>query len=240
MISKEQIKKIRSLQQKKFRDIHQMFIIEGPKMIQEAINKAPESILEIFGVSERENFILPQFQYQQITEKNLQQVSGLKNPQSQLAICQYLPKEEIKTDFILAIDTVQDPGNLGTILRLASWFGVKKIVASKETVDCYNPKVVQASMGAIFTVQIEYVDLKTYLSNASLPIYGALLDGENIYTKSIERKGILLLGNEGNGIHEDLIPLVNHRITIPQFGEGESLNVAMATAILLSEFSRPR
>lgn len=238
MVSKEEIKFIRSLQRKKYRDIHQQFIVEGPKMIEEAIQSSPNSILKVLG-TEPLSFPLPEnVDFREINSKVLSQVSSLKHPQAQLAICKYLVQPTQRPDFFIALDTIQDPGNFGTILRLASWFGVEHIMASKDTVDLYNPKVVQASMGAIFNVHVEYVDLERELKETNLPIYGALLEGENIYEKELEKKGILLMGNEGKGIREELLPLVSFPLTIPQFGKGESLNVAMATAVFLSEFSR--
>src|SRR5690554_1246683 len=240
MISKEQIKFIRSLHRKKFRDVHQQFIIEGPKMISEAIRYAPESLIQIYGTEAIQEKLPEHVLFEEIDDKALGQISTLKHPQNQVAVCSYLPKTTSRSEFFIALDTIQDPGNLGTILRLASWFGVEHIIASKETVDCYNPKVVQASMGAIFNVNIEYVDLKSEFEATELPIYGSLLEGENIYEKKIQRKGILVMGNEGNGIDESLLPLITDSITIPKFGKGESLNVAMATSIFLSEFSRPR
>ncbi|PKR80912.1 RNA methyltransferase [Brumimicrobium salinarum] len=238
MISKQQIKYIRSLHKKKFRDQNRQFIIEGPKMIKEAMEYAPHSISHVFGLSEMEHLFAEQVAFESISQKELNQISVLRQPQKILAICNYLPPKSLDPEFYIALDTIQDPGNLGTILRLASWFGVQQIIASKETVDCYNTKVVQASMGAIFNVQIEYVDLKEALQNVNLPIYGSLLNGENIYQSQKAKKGILLMGNEGKGIHSDLLPLITHPVTIPKFGYGESLNVAMATSIFLSEFSR--
>lgn len=240
MISKEQIKFIRSLQQKKFRDLSQQFIIEGPKMIEEAIKHAPDCLVQVFGTENISSTLPKHVAFHEIDSKTLEKISALKHPQKQVAICNYLPSSSASSDFCIALDTIQDPGNLGTILRLAAWFGVKKIIASKETADYYNPKVVQASMGAIFNVDIEYVDLKTAFAATELPIYGALLAGENVYAKKINKKGILVMGNEGSGISAELLPFISDPVTIPQFGKGESLNVAMATAVLLSEFSRPR
>jgi TrmH family RNA methyltransferase len=240
MISKEQIKFIRSLHRKKFRDSGQQFIIEGPKMIAEAIQYAPESLLKVFGTEPIQGKLPEHVVFEEIDNKTLGQISTLKHPQKQVAICSYLHNETTRPDFYIALDTIQDPGNLGTILRLASWFGVQHIIASKETADCYNPKVVQASMGAIFNVNIEYIDLKDAFEATDLPIYGSLLKGENIYKKEISKKGILVMGNEGNGISDELLSFITDPIAIPQFGNGESLNVAMATAVLLSEFSRPR
>lgn len=240
MISKEQIKYIRSLHRKKFRDLHQQFIIEGPKMITEAIQYAPDCLQKIYGTESVQEQLPEHVEFEEIDTKALGQISTLKHPQKQVAVCTYLPQHTTRPDFYIALDTIQDPGNLGTILRLASWFGVEHIIASKETVDCYNPKVVQASMGAIFNVNIEYVDLKEEFENTNLPLFGSLLEGENIYAKNIQKKGILVMGNEGNGISSDLLPLITDPITIPKFGKGESLNVAMATSVFLSEFSRPR
>ena len=240
MISKEQIKYIRSLHRKKFRDSNQQFIIEGPKMIAEAIQYAPESLIQIFGTEALTAQLPEHVIFEEINAKELKQISTLKHPQKYLAICNYLPPAKSRPEFYIALDTLQDPGNLGTILRLAAWFDVQHIIASKETVDVYNPKVVQASMGAIFNVNIEYCALKEVLSTTDLPIYGALLEGENIYQKDINKKGILVVGNEGKGSNEEIIPFITHPISIPKFGKGESLNVAMATSVFLSEFSRPR
>lgn len=238
MISKEKIKHIRSLQRKKHRDIHQQFVIEGAKMIKEAIDHAPESIIEIYGTSPLPFKLPNSIPFHEINSKELSQLSSLKTPQPQIALCTYLPRPTHRPIFLIALDTIQDPGNFGTILRLASWFGVNYIMASKDTVDLYNPKVIQASMGAIFTVNVVYVDLSEELKNTDLPIYGAVLEGENVYKKELKREGIILMGNEGNGIHQDILPFVSSPITIPKFGHGESLNVAMATAIILSEFTR--
>lgn len=240
MISKEQIKFIRSLHRKKFRDSGQQFLIEGPKMIAEAIEYAPESLVQVFGTEPIQGKLPEHVLFEEIDNKTLVQISTLKHPQKLVAICNYLPKITTRPEFYIALDTIQDPGNLGTILRLASWFGVQHIIASKETVDCYNPKVVQASMGAIFNVNMEYVDLKEAFENTDLPIYGSLLEGANVYEKDISKRGVLVMGNEGNGISEDLLSFITDPITIPKFGKGESLNVAMATSIFLSELSRPR
>ncbi|RFC54561.1 RNA methyltransferase [Brumimicrobium aurantiacum] len=238
MISKQQIKYIRSLHKKKFRDLNAQFTIEGPKMISEAIQHAPDCLMNIYGIENEFKALPEHVSFVEIDQKSLGQISTLKHPQKQVAICSYLPTSQEESEFYIALDTIQDPGNLGTILRLAAWFGVEKIIASKETVDCYNPKVVQASMGAIFNVSIEYTDLKEVFEKTDLPIYGSLLEGENIYQKKIEKKGILVMGNEGNGIQDSLLPLITEPVTIPKFGKGESLNVAMATSVFLSEFAR--
>lgn len=150
-----------------------------------------------------------------------------------------MPSNSLK----VALDAIRDPGNLGTIIRLCDWFGITQLICSTDTVDCYNPKVVQASMGSLARVEVEYVDLKDYLSNTKLPVYGAFMDGESIYKESLPQEGILVMGNEANGVHPEIEALVNKRISIPRFGElqeTESLNVATATAIILSEFKRPK
>lgn len=238
MISKEKIKYIRSLHHKKYRDKNKQFIIEGPKMIEEAIRYVPEKITCIYGISLSFASPLKTVNYETVKPRELAQLSALKNPQQVIAICDYLDNEPEATDFYIALDGIQNPGNLGTILRIAAWFGIPSVMASMETVDRYNPKVVQASMGAIFTVTMIYGDLLEELSTTDLPVYGTFMEGNNIYKKELKRKGIVLIGNEGKGISEALHPFVDHRITIPKWGNGESLNAAVATAIVVSEFSR--
>ncbi len=238
MISKSKIKFIRSLHRRKFREQHRCFIIEGQKLISEAVKHAPETVVSVYG-TEALPFKIPDFTtFNKIKDGELQQISALKHPQKHIAVCSYLVRKDKAPNFYIALDTIQDPGNLGTILRLAAWFGVSYIVASKATTDIYNPKTVQASMGAIFNVAVNYIDLKPLLESTKLPVYGALLDGKNIYRTQKGNKGILLMGNEGKGIDPELLPHVSHPITIPRFGKGESLNVAMATGIMLSEFLR--
>lgn len=139
---------------------------------------------------------------------------------------------------MIALDSVQDPGNMGTILRLADWFGVQKVICSKTTVDIYNPKVIQATMGAFLRIQVEYLDLKEFFATTDLPVYGALLEGKNVYAQPLKPHGILLMGNEGNGISDELKPFISQPLTIPKKGQTESLNVSIATSILLSEFFR--
>lgn len=239
MITKETIKQVRQLHQKKFRTAEQLFIIEGIKMLKEALRFNPECIQAIY-VSEKLElpFLVPNEKLIVVTDKVLRQLSTLKNPQGIVAVCrQFNAKIDQKT-FSIALDRIQDPGNMGTILRLAAWFGVKQIIASPDSVDQFNPKVVQASMGAIFNVSVVYTDLKEFLSQCDVPVYGALLYGENVYTQKLKPEGIILMGNEGNGISDVLLPFITSPLHIPKFGEGESLNVAMATGVFLSEFCR--
>lgn len=238
-LSKNKIKWIRSLHQKKNRDELGLFIVEGEKMVLESLAHAKDSIELIAYTSE---FNIGQFKGEsfEITPKELEQISILKTPNKAFAILRQIesPSTIVKSDLILALDGVQDPGNFGTILRIADWYGIADIVCSKTTVDCYNPKVVQASMGAIFRVNIHYVELEDWLKKCATPIYGALLEGSNIYKEKLPKSGVLLLGNEGNGICPSLLPIITKAISIPSFGGAESLNVSVAAAILVSEFKR--
>lgn len=238
-LSKNKIKWIRSLQLKKNRDELNLFVVEGDKMVNEALESCKENIEFLcFTKSSDLNDLQLSFEAILITDDELKSISSLKTPNKSLVVLKKTTSKNTNTDFSIALDSIQDPGNMGTILRLADWFGVQKIWCSKETVDCYNPKVVQASMGAIFRIDVEYCDLAQFLSTCSDTVFGALLEGESIYKKKVQPKGILVLGNEGNGISQQILPFINEPITIPRFGKAESLNVSVATGILLSEFYR--
>ena len=173
-----------------------------------------------------------------IDEKTIKEIGSLTTPNKFLAVVKKPIVNSIKTQLVLVLDGVQDPGNFGTIVRTADWFGVDLIVCSKGTVDMYNSKVVQSSMGSLFRIPIIYNDLTTYLSNATLPIFGALLEGQNVYSEKLPEDAIIVMGNEGSGISEEVKSLIQHKIHIPRFGGAESLNVSIATGILLSEFKR--
>jgi TrmH family RNA methyltransferase len=237
LVSKSQIKLITSLQKKRFRDKEGLFIAEGPKVISELIDSGLE-IHSHFSTLVPEN---PSHTFFHITEGELKKISSLKTANTAVAIFK-IPTHNISSSegLILAMDAIRDPGNLGTIIRLSDWFGVAQLVCSLDTVDCYNSKVVQATMGSIARVNIQYCDLSEYLLKASLPIYGGVLNGKNIYASEMPKKAIVVLGNEANGISDQIMALISNKITIPQFGaqKTESLNVATATAILLSEFNR--
>jgi len=238
-LSKNKIKWIRSLHQKKYRDELGLFLVEGEKMVQEALEQANDNIQFLFHTSEFD-FQNSSIESYEISSKELEQISTLKTPNKALAVLNQINRVEGLTsdELIIALDGIQDPGNMGTIMRIADWFGVKQIYCSENTVDFYNPKVVQASMGAIFRIKIDYVDMKSWLTEINLPVYGALLEGENIYEKTELKNGVLLMGNEGKGISKELLPLISHPISIPKFGNAESLNVSVATGILVSEFYR--
>lgn len=238
MVSKSQIKLITSLQQKKYRDKNGLFVAEGPKVIAE-LQKAGFNLHLLFSKGRNSdaasNFV-------PVTEIELQKISFLKTANTSLALFEIPKQKNIKPNgLILALDAVRDPGNLGTIIRLCDWFGITQLVCSEDTVDCYNPKVVQATMGSIARVQVNYGSLSAFIEHSELPVFGACMEGVNVYSKTWPISGILVMGNEANGISEAISALLDEKITIPQFGEKhktESLNVATATAILLSEFKR--
>ncbi len=241
-VSKAQIKFVRSLQLRKFRDESGCFVAEGDKCISE-LRKTFELVL----LADAAN----------ATESEIGQMSGLKTPQGSIAVfrkrtpnAKPLPLPEWPDDIILVLDGIQDPGNLGTIIRTCDWFGVRHVICSLDTVDCYNPKVVQATMGALARVKLDYMDLMPLLREAhtnNIPVYGTLLDGENMYSVLAEGgyghgQSLIVMGNEGNGIS----PAVRECITVPlripsyppEADTSESLNVAIATAVVLAEFRR--
>jgi len=178
-----------------------------------------------------------------ITPSELQSISTLKNPNGMLGVFKMPQPSQIEdSDWIVVLDDIRDPGNLGTIVRLCDWFGVHNLVCSTSTVDVYNPKVLQATMGSLARVNMVYADLVDFLKNANRPIFGAYMDGTTVYAEKLPKTGILVLGNESNGISPEIRQYTKHKITIPQFGgtTAESLNVAMATGILLNEIRRGR
>lgn len=239
MLSKGQIKSVNSLKQKKYRLEQQLFIAEGFKTVTELLNSS-FNLKQLYTVNS--NFDLSESLVTKITPNELKKISSLKSPNEVLAIF-HIPKTEMNsfTGLTIALDNVRDPGNLGTIIRLCDWYGVSNLVCNLETVDCYNPKVVQATMGSITRVNIHYVNLKDWLPTQNVQKFGAFMDGENIYEQQLPNSGILVLGNEANGIDKSLEQCIGQRIAIPRFGNlkvTESLNVANATAILLSEFRR--
>ena len=239
MLSKSQIKLITSLKQKKYRQQYKLFVAEGKKTILELLQSNLQ--LHQLYTTTLEFDVLDDLMTQ-ISDTELKKISFLKTPNTALAVFE-IPNET-SIDFsklVVALDDVRDPGNLGTIIRLCDWFGVNDLICSYETVDCFNPKVIQATMGSITRVNVSYIDLKQVLQIRKTEVFGAFMDGENVYESKLPNSGILVLGNEANGISHDIKSQVTKRITIPRFGElqaTESLNVANATAILLSEFKR--
>lgn len=239
-LSKSNLKLITSLQQKKYRQKHKLFVAEGIKVVKELLNSSLEAS-HVFTVDE--SFVVSnEIARTVISDNELKKISTLKNPNKVLGLFK-IPeaKQTNETGLIIALDEVNDPGNLGTIIRLCDWFGVSELVCSKNTVDCYNQKVVQSTMGSLTRVNVSYVDLPDFLSSTQLPTYTADMDGNNVYKASLPEKAVLVMGNEANGISAEISAIVKHKLTIPRFGEiqqTESLNVATATAILLSEFKR--
>ncbi|TRX21096.1 RNA methyltransferase [Flavobacterium franklandianum] len=240
MLSKNQIKLITSLQQKKQRLTLQLFFAEGIKGIQELL----ESNFELVHLYTTQNDFdsVSNEKKVVIDETELKKITALATPNTCLAVFK-IPSEKKITEsgLILALDSIRDPGNLGTILRLCDWFGISQLICSKETVDIYNPKVVQATMGSIARVNVNYIDLVPFISQTNLPVFGTFMDGTNIYKTNLPQEGIIIMGNEANGISPEIEKLVKNRLTIPRFGslqKTESLNVATATAIILSEFRR--
>lgn len=240
MVSKNQIKLITSLQQKKYRNQEQLFIAEGIKVVQELLNSNFE--LQDLFTTKKDFLTVSKNKVHAISEVELKKISALTTPNTCLAVFK-IPKakEIIEKGLIVALDDVRDPGNLGTIIRLCDWFGIETLFCSEESVDVYNPKVVQATMGSISRVNVVYGNLEVFLSQTKLPVFGTFMDGKNIYQEKLPKKGIIIMGNEANGISPAVEKLVSERIAIPRFGNlqvTESLNVATATAIMLSEFKR--
>ena len=240
MVSKNQIKLISSLHQKKFRQLNQLFIAEGAKVIQELLD-ANFELQHIYATEPLFNGISSNA-FSLISVDELKKISALTVPNNCLAVFKIPSSSTFKEQgLIVALDSIRDPGNLGTILRICDWFGVQEIICSPDTVDIYNPKVIQATMGSIARVNCVYTDLIPILENTKLPVFGTFMDGENIYKMNLPQEGIIVMGNEANGISKAIENTIKNKIAIPRFGElqkTESLNVATATAIILSEFCR--
>ncbi len=251
MLSKNQSAFIRSLQQKKFRDEHNCFVAEGARLVQDLVN-ADMQFRQIYSST---NFQLSLFNHHieivRITEREMARISSLSSPSDVLAVCEIpdhaLDPKDLSDKLSLVLDDIRDPGNLGTIMRIADWFGVEHVICSRETVDLYNPKVVQATMGSIARVKLHYKNLSEFIPALppGLQCFGAFMDGENIYTAELPPSGLIVIGNEGKGISESVSGMITRRISIPSFAhlkdaktEAESLNAAVAAGILCSEFRR--
>ena len=240
MLTKNQIKYITQLKQKKFRDLNKVFVAEGFKVINELLNSTLQ--LEHIYATKQLNFDVSKEFVTEITEVDLKKISSLTTPNDCLAVFKMKEDRLPQPNRLkIALDNVRDPGNLGTIIRLCDWFGIADLICSNETVDVYNTKVVQATMGSLTRVNIFYSDLTDYLKDTDEPIFGTFMDGTNIYKTDLPTSGIIVMGNEANGISAEIEALVTAKIAIPRFGDiqqTESLNVATATAIILSEFKR--
>ncbi|MCG9627023.1 RNA methyltransferase [Vibrio mediterranei] len=241
MISKNQLKLLRALSQKKQRKAHGLFLVEGEKNVLELLETSMV-IKHVFATSE---FLASNREALQCVEcieaslEELTKASSLVSNNAAVAVVA-IPQTEIPAakGMMIALDGVSDPGNLGTIIRIADWYGIKHIVASTDCADPYNPKTIRATMGSFGRVQVTLLDLPSYLEQASLPVYGAFLEGENVHKMTFSPEGILLMGSESHGVRPDAAQYVTDKITIPAFGGAESLNVAMATGIILDNFRR--
>jgi TrmH family RNA methyltransferase len=248
MISKNRIKFIHSLEHKKNRNKEGLFVAEGPKIIDDLIAICQPELIIATEEWLESHVIDRRIETNIVTETELSKVSFLHTPQSVMALFP-IPKYIVNTDCLhnnlnLVIDGVQDPGNMGTIVRIADWFGISNIVCSNDTVDVYSPKVIQATMGSILRVNIGYTDLIPFLSKvpSDYPVYGTLLDGNDIYKEKLSSSGIIIMGNEGNGISSAVRDRITRKLLIPNFPYGretaDSLNVAIATAVTCAEFRR--
>lgn len=238
MLSKIEAKYITSLSQKKLREAENAFIIEGPKIIAEALAAARVKIKKIYTIESSATYESAAVPVEYITEAELKKISQLKTPNQVLAIVEITRREKFflnKDAIALALDGIQDPGNMGTIVRIADWFGIKQIICSNDCADIYNSKVVQATMGSIFRVDVFYTELSAWLAKQTdIDVYGAALNGDNIKQYKKVKNGIIVIGNESKGIRPDVLSYIQHKITIERLGEAESLNAAVATGIILS------
>lgn len=249
MISKNTIKKINSLQNKKFRKELGLFIAEGEKLVEEIIDS--DMVVEsIFHTTEWHcDKNIKNFKIEEISHSEMKKISGLTTPSSVIAVVK-IPDHDfainlLKEQLTIALDDVQDPGNLGTIIRLADWFGIQYVICSIGTVDAFSPKVIQATMGSITRVKVIYINLNEVLDETSrigIPSYGTFMEGDNIFNTELPTNALVIMGNEGNGISQGVEKLINKRLTIPKYSGNidtiESLNVATATAIVCAEFRR--
>lgn len=245
MLSKSQISFLKSLQQKKIRKEHRLFLVEGYKSVQAFIDSDYQADTVYYTVAAAPKLLkLSQnIKLQQVSPNDLERISNLATPQNLCATIKIpdwppLVATDLKQKFSLVLDGIQDPGNLGTIIRTADWFGIQQIICSEDTAEAYNPKVVQATMGSLCHVKVHYTDLATFLQQANLPIFGALLHGSNIFKTDFGNEGLIVMGNEGQGIRPEIQHLIQKAVTIPKAGRAESLNVAMATAIFCAEIKR--
>ena len=245
MLSKSQISLLKSLHHKKFRSEHGLFLVEGYKSVIEFINSAYhiEVIYHTSAIDPKLLKLSRKMNFNEISLNDLEKISTLKSPQDIIGLVKIpewpvLDERMLKGKFSIVLDGIQDPGNMGTIIRTADWFGIQHLICSDDTVDVYNPKVVQATMGSIAHVNVYYTGLEAFLPKIKLPIFGALLNGENIYQTDFGSEGLLIMGNEGNGLRPAIVKLIQYAVTIPRGGNAESLNVGIATAIFCSEIKR--
>ena len=245
MISKNELKYIQSLYHKKARDKEKLFIVEGPKMVSELL-ESPFKVQKVWTTNEKWLKSSVSVPIELISAQELSRASHLTTPNEIIAMA-HMPETDLVPSptggqLVLALDGIRDPGNMGTLIRMADWFGVDHILASPDAADIYNPKVVQATMGSIFRKSVYYASLAPYLSNCTVPVYGALLSGEPLGSFPLKvpvHEGIIVIGNESKGIGQELLPFITQAVKIPAFGQAESLNAAVAAAVLLGHFKIP-
>ncbi len=240
MLSKNEIKYIQSLCHKKQRQKDGLFIAEGSKLVDELIN-SDYTVKKIYGTESWVSNHTTAIETITVSDMELEKISGLQSPNQVLAIAEQkkqMVSPVLTQNLTIVLDGIQDPGNLGTIIRIADWFGIKQIIAGMDTVELYNPKVIQSSMGSFLRVNLWYQSLAELLENPGVSVYGALLHGSNIHNETSIAEGILVIGNESKGISEGLLPFINHPVTIPRIGGAESLNAAVATGIILSHLKK--
>lgn len=240
MLSKNELKYIQSLCQKKQRQEERLFLVEGAKLVEELL-LTPYEVKHIYALPAwaEKHGRLPNLTV--ITESELERISNLQTPNQVLAVVaqpEQAAEPVLENRLTLVLDNIQDPGNLGTIIRIADWFGIQQIVASPDTVERYNPKVIQSTMGSFARVQVWYRPLLPFLQAVKLPVYGALLTGKSLYEETPLKEGLLLIGNESKGIAPELLQFISHPITIPRIGGAESLNAAVAAGIIVSHLTR--
>jgi TrmH family RNA methyltransferase len=238
MLGKNEIKDIQSLSHKKFRDALNLFLAEGPKIVGELIRLIPQQIEKIYALSDWISSNRKYFREADmvtVSEAELEKISQLQTPNQVLAIVKKIPSQKPGVDsFTLYLDTIQDPGNFGTIIRIADWFGIKNMVCTSGCADVYNPKVVQSTMASIARVNVYYDENEEWLKEQTVPVFAATLNGNSLYQHAPIEKGILIIGNESKGIKKEILQYTTEGITIPGKGEAESLNAAVATGIILS------
>jgi TrmH family RNA methyltransferase len=243
MLSKAQIKLIKSLSQKKYRREHRLFLAEGTKIAHEILHSGLE-VQKLYALAswldENGDMLAKGVPVESVTEKELESISALTTPQEVLLLVKMPKLPPLQKELLmLALESIRDPGNLGTIIRLADWYGLRQIILSPDCVDAYNPKVVQSTMGSIARVSCHYLPLTETFEKLKLPVYAAALGGEtDVHRLSRFQEGILLIGNESEGLSEEMLHRSQHRISIPRVGEAESLNAAIATGILLDNLRR--
>lgn len=245
MLTKGRAKLIQQLHDKKYRSEKKLFIVEGEKSVVELLQSDFKLDALFITASFKQKHInllnTAQVHWEVVEQKEIENLGSLESNNAALAIAKQKPAQSLKVEpgeLVLALDTIRDPGNLGTIIRIADWYGITKIIASSTTTDFYNSKAISATMGSFTRVKVMYTDLQEFLKKTSAPIFGAFLKGENVHTYQFPKEGILVMGNESNGITDDVARVITKKITIPTFGKAESLNASIATAVILDNWKR--